>query len=150
MRTLRPLLPLRNAVVRLRIAWWNRFWGMDIDPTARLSLSVKLDRTWPAGIHVGAHTAITFGVAILAHDMVRNLRTNTRIGRNCFIGARSIVMPGVTIGDGSIVAAGSVVVRNVPPGSIVAGNPAKVIKSGIETVAYGVLAEFDYPRPPEP
>lgn len=149
MASLRPLLPFRRVFERLRIAGFNRFWGMHIHPTAKISFSAKLDKTFPAGIHIGSHSILTFGVAVLAHDMSRNLRTNTRIGRNCFIGARSIIMPGVTIGDGSIVAAGSIVNRDVPPGSIVAGNPAKVIKSGIETVAYGVLAEFYYPRPPQ-
>lgn len=50
------------------------------------------------------------------------------IGNYVFIGARSIINKGVTIGEKAIVAAGSVVVKDVPPLSIVAGNPAKVIK----------------------
>lgn len=149
MPTLHRLLPIRNAVVRLRTAWWNRFWGMDVHPTARISLSAKLDRTYPKGIHIGEYTTITFGVAILAHDMVRNFRAHTIIGKNCFIGAHSIILPGVTIGDGSIVAAGSVVNRDIPPGSIAAGNPAKVIREGIETVRYGILAER-YRAGPDP
>jgi chloramphenicol O-acetyltransferase type B len=41
---------------------------------------------------------------------------------------RSIIMPGVTIGEGAVVGAGSVVTKDVPPYSVVAGNPAKVIK----------------------
>lgn len=45
-----------------------------------------------------------------------------------WIGCRSIVLAGVTIGKGSIVGAGSVVTRNVPPGMLVAGNPARVIR----------------------
>ena len=147
MRSLHPLLPIRTVVLRLRTAWWNRFWGMDVHPTARISLSAKLDRTYPVGIHIGEYTTVTFGVAILAHDMVRNYRAHTIIGKNCFIGAHSIVLPGVTIGDGSIVAAGSVVNRDIPAGSIAAGNPAKVIKTDIETVRYGILAERYRPMP---
>lgn len=54
------------------------------------------------------------------------------IGKNVFIGARSIVMKGVTIGDGAVVGAGSVVTKNVPCNVIVAGNPAKVIKEIIQ------------------
>lgn len=51
------------------------------------------------------------------------------IGDDVFIGTRAIVQKGVTIGDGSIVAAGSVVVRDVPPNTIVGGNPARPIRS---------------------
>lgn len=50
------------------------------------------------------------------------------IGKNVFIGARSIVMKGVTIGDGAVVGAGSVVTKDVPANAIVAGNPAKIVK----------------------
>ena len=50
------------------------------------------------------------------------------IKRNAWVCARSIILKGVTIGEGSIVAAGSVVTENVPDYSLVAGNPAKFIK----------------------
>lgn len=50
------------------------------------------------------------------------------IGNNVWIGARVIILPGVTIGDGAIIAAGSVVVKNVSSNSIVGGVPAKIIK----------------------
>jgi acetyltransferase-like isoleucine patch superfamily enzyme len=52
-----------------------------------------------------------------------------RIGGGCWLGFNSAVMKGVTIGDGSIVAASSVVIDDVPPRSLVAGNPARVVKS---------------------
>ena len=47
---------------------------------------------------------------------------------NVFIGARSIIMKGVHIGNGSVVGAGSVVTKDVPANVIVAGNPAKIVK----------------------
>lgn len=50
------------------------------------------------------------------------------IGSNTWLGANAIVLPGVTIGDGAIVAAGSVVSRNVEPGVLVAGVPARVVR----------------------
>ena len=50
------------------------------------------------------------------------------IGKNCWIGAGAIILPGIIIGDGSTVGAGSVVTKNVPERTVVAGNPAKIIK----------------------
>lgn len=112
---------------------------MDIDRTAVISLKARLDKTNPRGIHIGRYSYVTLGCCILAHDMCRALRADTRIGENCFIGAGSILLPGVTVHDGSIVAAGSVVTQDVPAASIVAGNPAKVIRSGIRVGRYGIL-----------
>jgi len=54
------------------------------------------------------------------------------IGDNCWIGASAIILAGVTIGNGCVIAAGSVVTKSVPANSIVAGVPAKVIKSRVE------------------
>ncbi|AHI52386.1 CatB-related O-acetyltransferase [Spiroplasma culicicola] len=53
---------------------------------------------------------------------------NTVIGNDVWIGYGSIIMPGVTIGNGSIIAAGSVIVKDVEPYTIVGGNPAKLIR----------------------
>lgn len=50
------------------------------------------------------------------------------IGNGVWIGAEAIICPGVTIGDGAVVAAGAVVTKDVPPWSVVGGNPAKFIK----------------------
>lgn len=56
------------------------------------------------------------------------MRGDTVVGNDVWIGYEALIMPGVTIGDGAIVAAKSVVVRDVPPYAIVGGNPAQVIK----------------------
>ena len=101
-------------------------------------------------IHVGDDTLISFGCSIVDHDshslQWKNRRTDVKdwyrgeknwdhvvskpvlIGDKCWLGLNVIVLKGVQIGDGAVVAAGSVVTRNVPPWTLVAGNPAKVIR----------------------
>lgn len=65
--------------------------------------------------------------------------------RGAWIGARSIILKGVTVGEGSIVGAGSVVTKDVPPYTVVAGNPARVVKllpqSGTEIEKFSQLAQ---------
>lgn len=128
---------LRHFINQLKYLYLVKIWKMDIHPTTRFSLSVKFDYVYPKGLHIGPKTYIAFGVSLLTHDMTRGLFADTYIGENCFIGAESIILPGVKIGNNSIVAAGSVVTRDVPPFTIVAGNPARVIKENIEVKAYG-------------
>jgi acetyltransferase-like isoleucine patch superfamily enzyme len=142
-RGLNRLGGLRNLLVGARRLWLTRVFGMDIHPTAQFSLSAKFDRTFPPGVHVGAHSYVAFDARILTHDRTRGLYVHTRVGRNCFVGGCSLILPGVEIGDGSVVGAGSVVTRSVPPGSLVAGNPARVLREGIEVGEYGRFADAD-------
>lgn len=131
---------LRPLVLKIRRYYLVKVWGLDIGEGCEISFSARLDKTNPRGIHIGEYTIITLGSIIFSHDNVNNRQLETRIGKHCFIGARSIILPGVQVGDNSIVGAGSVVVKNVPPRSIVVGNPAHIIRSGIETGLYGIKA----------
>ena len=142
-RGLNRLSALRGLLVGLRRRWCVRVWGMDLHPTVQMSLSAKLDRTFPIGVHVGAHSYLAFESRILTHDVTRGLYLHTRVGRNCFVGGRSTILPGVEIGDGCVIGTGSVVTRSVPPGSVVAGNPARVLRSGIEVGRYGRFTGAD-------
>ncbi len=67
---------------------------------------------------------------------------DTLVGNDVWIGYESIIMPGVTIGDGAIIAAKSVVVNDVPPYSIVGGNPAKIIKQRFTAETIKTLLEI--------
>ena len=90
----------------------------------------------PFLIKIGNHVGIGGGVKLLTHnlgwcfrDKVPDLQVFGKIviEDNCNIGINAIILPGVTIGKNSLVAAGAVVTKNVPPNSIVGGNPAKII-----------------------
>ena len=117
----------------------NKVWGMDIGTDCQISLSARLDKTHPSGVHIGESTAVNFRSCILTHDYPRRLHADTRIGRQCQIGAYSIIMPGVTVGDNCVVAVASVVMKDVPPNSLVAGNPARIIEKGIRTGRWGII-----------
>lgn len=138
MPSLNSLIWIKRALVRLKWFYYTKFWGMDIHPTASYSLDVRFDRTFPKGVHIGEESYVAFEAVILTHDLTRGLYLHTKIGRRCFIGARSIILPGVEIGDECVIGSGSVVTKSVPPRSLVAGNPARIIRSDIEIIArYG-------------
>ena len=136
----RAALAIRKLLLLLRTNYL-RSLGMDIHPDTQISLKANLDRTNPRGVHIDQGTLVAFGAVILTHDLSRVLHSDTYIGKNCFIGAHSIILPGIRIGDGSIVATGSVVTKDVEPHCIVAGNPARVIKKDVLTQRWGVLEE---------
>jgi maltose O-acetyltransferase len=86
-------------------------------------------------VTIGDRTQIGPGVQILAADHPRDpagratgleLGRPVRIGRNVWIGAGAIILPGVSIGDDALIGAGSVVTRDVPAGATAVGNPARV------------------------
>jgi acetyltransferase-like isoleucine patch superfamily enzyme len=142
-RGLNKIMELRHALIAIKRIWLVKFWGMDIHPTVRVALSAKLDRTFPVGVHVGAYTSIAFEARIMTHDRTRGLYVHTRIGENCFIGGRSMILPGVEIGDNCVVGAGAVVSKSIPARSLVVGNPAKIIRSDIEVGHFGRFIDAD-------
>ena len=89
------------------------------------------------GVSIGDSTLIASHVAItsLTHDKDSAVYAESlvakpvAIGRNVWIGTHAVVLPGVTIGDGAVVAAGAVVTRDVSPGDVVAGVPAASVRA---------------------
>ncbi len=94
-------------------------------------------------VSVGRDTWLTAGVEFVTHDHAVVVGRNPRygvpadqplnrfarvvVGDGCFVGIHALLLPGVTVGDDCIVGAASVVTRDVPSGSVVAGNPARVL-----------------------
>lgn len=88
-------------------------------------------------IYVGDHTMLGPNVilATAGHPILPELREKeyqfnipVRIGKNCWLGAGVIVMPGVTIGDNSVIGAGSVVTKDIPSNVVAVGNPCRVLR----------------------
>ena len=88
-------------------------------------------------IEIGDQATVSQGVKLCcaSHDVSSPIMELTyapiKIGANAWVAGWSIVLPGVTIGEGAVVAAGAVVTKDVPAWAVVAGNPAKVVKQRV-------------------
>lgn len=105
-----------------------------------IGINCTLD--FKGGIIFNEGVVISNEACLLTHDyslnvLAKNYESNNQeiykaepieLGANCFVGKRAIVLPGITIGEGAVVAAGSVVTKNVKAKVIVAGNPARIIR----------------------
>lgn len=105
--------------------------GLRIGDGVQINRDVHLDTT--GGLVIGDGTLISEGVVIYTHDHGHNPRSVPQpmvktIGTGVWIGLRAVILPQCRlVGDGAVIGAGAVVTRDVPPGAIVAGNPARII-----------------------
>ena len=103
---------------------------------------VRMDTSYADMIYIGDYTHITSGCRLLCHqrdltgycvgDNAAELGYRTgeiHIGKGVMIGMETLIMPGVTIGDGAIIGAGSIVTKDIPAWTIATGRPARVVKS---------------------
>lgn len=121
--------------------FFHRLRGVKIGKGTRISRNVILDDHNPELITIGKNVAITTRVVVLCHqrDLTKYSfgddamsfpfkEERVIIKDNVHIGIGSIIMPGVTIGEGAIIGAGSVVTKDIPPYCVAVGVPAKVIR----------------------
>lgn len=102
---------------------FHRMVGVILDPAHCWLISIGDNVTLAPNVHILAHDASTckhLGYARIGR---------VDIGNNVFIGASTIILPGVKIGDNSIIGANSTVSRNIPKNSVAVGSPARVICS---------------------
>ncbi len=117
-----PHLPLKNAMYRLA--------GIKVGRHVSVGLMAMFDVFFPQLITIEDNAIIGYNATVLAHEFMREeYRTGpVRIGRDAVIGANTTVLAGVSIGEGAVVSAGSLVNRDVPPGGFVGGVPARPLR----------------------
>lgn len=118
-----PSLPLKNWIYR-------HILGMKVGEHTAFALMVMVDVFFPEKIKIGNNSIIGYNTTILTHEyLIDEYRLGeVMIGDGVMIGANSTILPGVTIGDHAVVAAGSLVHKDVAPYSFVGGNPMQIIR----------------------
>ncbi len=117
-----PVLSVKNWLYRT-------FLRMEVGKKTSFALMVMPDIMFPEKITVGDNSIIGYNTTLLAHEyLIREYRLGEIIiGNEVMIGANTTILPGVTIGDGAIVSAGTLVHKDVPEGAFVGGNPMRII-----------------------
>lgn len=117
-----PWLPVKNAIYRML--------GMKVGRHVSFGLMAMVDIFFPQDITVEENAIIGYNTTILTHEFLTGewRRGPVHIGKDVMIGANCTILPGVVIGDGAVVAAHSLVNRDVPPGALVGGVPARELR----------------------
>ena len=142
-RSLNRLRKLRVVMLGVRRFWLKTVRGIDVSPSDSISLSSRILSAKRGSIHIGPDTLVAFKTLLYSRDPASGQVWPIRVGKRCFIGGGAVLTPGVTIGDESIVAAGAIVLDDVPPRSIVAGNPARVVRTDIRVGRFGRMEGAD-------
>lgn len=108
---------------------YRTFLRMKVGKQTSFALMVMPDTMFPEKISVGTNTIIGYNTTILAHEyLIHEYRIGkVLIGDEVMIGANTTILPGVKIGDGAVVSAGTLVHKDVPDGAFVGGNPMRII-----------------------
>lgn len=109
--------------------------GLTLGKNVTIMYGVKFDPPHNALISIGNNVSIAPDVTFIAHDASTFKLINLsrlgeiKIGDDCFVGARSLILPGVVVGPRTIIGAGSVVAKDIPADSVAVGNPCRVVGS---------------------
>ena len=126
------------SYVRRIVVIYYRRMGVRIEGHVFISHGAHIDTTVRGRITICDGCVITRGAVILAHDQsfARTGRSDLDkgvgsvvLGKNVFVGVNAITLPGVTVGENSVIGAGAVVTRDVPRNVIVVGVPARVMRT---------------------
>ena len=135
-------LQLNGALIGRRVIYYPGVW---IAPGRNLVIGDEVDLAFgvlietSGGVTIGDRTLVGFGTKIFSRNHIvpsqrgrifSSGHTNqpVTIGKDVWLGANVIVLPGRTIGEGAVVGAGSVITKDVAPFTIVGGNPAKILR----------------------
>lgn len=135
----KPLKVLRN-IIAIEVAKYlplqlkNKLYraiGIKIGKNVAIAYKVTMDILFPELIEIGDNTIVGYGCTLLTHEfLIKEMRLGKiKIGKNVMIGANSTILAGVTIGDGAIISAMSLVNKNVPKSAFVGGVPIKQLKA---------------------
>jgi len=117
--------------------WLHRKRGVQIGEDVFISTAVIIETEYPEKVSIGKNVTLGIRSTIIAHfnDQVSSGIT-VNIEDDVYIGPGVIILPNVIIGKGSVISAGSVVKTSIPPKSMVAGNPAKIVAICEKPLAY--------------
>lgn len=134
-----------SIMLNARLECWPSYEGAKLNPRLVIGDKTQLGLHFTAictdDLHIGDDVLIAASVFISTENHGMNpeseksyhrqplISAPVRIGNGCWIGERAVILPGVTIGEKSIIGANSVVTKDIPPYSIAVGIPAKVIKT---------------------
>ncbi len=125
-------IELTRFIPFLRVKNWlyRNVLGMKVGDQTAIAYKVVVDLLYPEKIHIGKNTLIGYNTTILTHEyLTEEYRLGeVHIGDHVMIGANTTILPGVKIGDHAMVGAGSVVTKDIPPYTLAAGNPIRIIK----------------------
>ena len=106
---------------------WYRAMGIKVGKGVFVGLDCFIDSDFSELITIEDGVSISFRVTIISHDWSRRKVAPVLIKKDTIIGTGAIVLPGITVGEKALVAAGAVVSRDVPEGATVIGNPASPV-----------------------